>query len=1116
MANKEIFDDLNLVFRLNKHIEAIAGSQEASNALLEHQTSFKVLAELSSITTPDPRADAQFEHQTAPFLASIQSELPFHLQGDLEFNEASVVAKRRALRQAEAVRAKIAFLWDVAQSKKRPELALMTTATTGGKQPRGAAPWIGEEEYTELMLLVFKVLREDFDMLLAQRQIRCDWEVDCHHSEALTFEQFFSAIFELVDIWTCDVLEATYVRFLELLIRRITVRVVVFLDDRQLKLALSDNFDDAVVVKAIPLKTIKHFAPIAKVLEPSGLKTVGELAAADPRVVEAQRKDYMRRHSVTHPKLGRELTHLLTMFNTIQAEFNNTKYRFENMVLRREPRNSVVAAELPAAIKERADGGDTSRTGSANLSAASTGGRTSPDNNKSAMNAAEWARRATVAAGSGAQPGGAHVSFQTPPSLSPTRRGVGRISTIRDLSVADTGIINALRTTFLIDKGIALQKTNDITAVRRELQKFGIAQAASLGETEAQAKYDELYGMFVLRDGENLKALAENVLGQIRLELAAHGIDVDDTDAEEAYDDFYGSIIEGSGAGLVQEAKDFMNNTLKNHSLSEYTKDDYHAFKSVDAVQTIGTEAGDEAFMALLSQDDDEDEDEDSDNASANNSGKSSSLERHASDRFKGDLREPAISEAAAAAAAKAAAIAAEQEAAIATAAAVAEAEKQAAERAAKELADAQAAANARAQAQAQAQAEAEAEARAQAEAEAEAARREELARLYDEEQAAAATDAETQNVESAADASSIDTKDDAEKSTDPTQDNNNNVLNAPTNQDHDTEDDANRAAGISMLRSAKSQLRLNLEAARLRGLMMEADNSNAQGIQGVDFEYENDDVETTTEEPKVAVEEKPVALAPKIPQIVIGGTAHGLTAPIAARYMQLLGLGKIVSTRDEAELVSLLQSDIGRAETDLVCFDVGAELHVAVAKTCMLQDLIGRRVIIFGGDPHDVGRTHTVAQACLDAGAIHFAMAPLNYPQLRAVITKYLEESSQPYILRQRKQSSFRGGAAFRAVSSSIGAANMLTLHDDQRKPSSPVAYANRGSMAKKKSSMLPVTLPAVVSKDLADFVPLKALDEIKAAETTTAPMTPTAPRSLKSYKKSPRLSAALNKLIR
>lgn len=602
-ASKQIFNDLNLVIRLNQHIEDIASSDEAAAALLAKQTSFKVLAELDAIQNPDPRADAQFDHQRQLSEPSDKTDhaLPFHLQGDEDFNRASAIAERRALRRSDAIKHKVQFLWDVARGQKQADIA-----RSGSRQQlvlpgaaRASANVIEERDYMAMMLLIFKVLRDDFVLEMAQLQVQCDWEVDSHHSNALAFDQFFAAVFELVDLWTCDIAETTYARFLELLIRRITLRVVIFLDDMKLKLALSDNFDDAVVVKAIPLSTIQRFASVAKVVERRGVRTVGDLASADPRMVETERLAFLERNNISKEKIGTKLQHLLDTFNGLSEQLHgggardrdqsgadanvlNVQYSLENMKL--------VRHVLPV-------DGDRTSSGSALLSGAS------PLASSSATRLGT--DRSTVAP---AIAGGGH---ETRSARSATRR-----LSIHDLSKAESGIINSLRSAFILEKRISIVRKHDIDAVREELEKFGV-DPTPLSDIEVFDKYGGLYEMFVLRDGESIKALAQTMLTQIKLELQAHGVTVDDEDAEARYDDFYGSVVATSGEAIVQDAQKWVDATVDTNNVASYLKADYHELKPLEQVALIGSQAGDDEFVALLSNEEDDESNDDAANGSA-------------------------------------------------------------------------------------------------------------------------------------------------------------------------------------------------------------------------------------------------------------------------------------------------------------------------------------------------------------------------------------------------------------------------------------------------------------------------------------------------------------------
>lgn len=190
------------------------------------------------------------------------------------------------------------------------------------------------------------------------------------------------------------------------------------------------------------------------------------------------------------------------------------------------------------------------------------------------------------------------------------------------------------------------------------------------------------------------------------------------------------------------------------------------------------------------------------------------------------------------------------------------------------------------------------------------------------------------------------------------------------------------------------------------------------------------------------------------------------------------------------------------------------------------LQHVAGKRVIVLGGDVNDLPRTHAAADECIALGAIFFATLPINFPVLRTELLAFFENAAQPYILRQRKATAVGGAAAaFRMATRSIGAVGLFGAHDmATRKLSTPPAYATiaKSPRTRKPTNPGPVTTPTAlpvlpsIVKDATTLIHLKALDDIRASETAPA-LLPTSPRSLKSYKKaSPRLSVALQKMLR
>lgn len=76
--------------------------------------------------------------------------------------------------------------------------------------------------------------------------------------------------------------------------------------------------------------------------------------------------------------------------------------------------------------------------------------------------------------------------------------------------------------------------------------------------------------------------------------------------------------------------------------------------------------------------------------------------------------------------------------------------------------------------------------------------------------------------------------------------------------------------------------------------------------------------------------------MEPKIPKIVIGGSASAKNVPVTGRYIQLLGLGTVVTTKDERGFFQLLRSHEG-LDTDLV----SVVKYLSFSKYLLLSDLL-------------------------------------------------------------------------------------------------------------------------------------------------------------------------------
>ncbi|KAG3194297.1 hypothetical protein PC128_g9511 [Phytophthora cactorum] len=1172
MAANEIFNDLNLVLQLNQHIQAAPATASSSSK----HTSFKVLNNLESVSYSESRQDAQFDHQRSTFLSVSSSDLPFHLQGDKDFNEASAMAKRRALRFSEAVKTRIEFLWEVAGGKKRAEMAQrvrqqqredderarrqsVRRPAAGGNGTKQLLPPIealDEQDYMALMLLLFKVLRDDFVLEIAHKQIQCDWEVDSHHGKNLSFDQFFAAVFELVDVWTCDVEEATYERFCHLLALRITRRVAVFMDGAELKLSLSDSFDPEVVAKAIPLRTVPKFVSVARVVAAIGVNTVGDLARADPKVVERNRIDFIQRNnggvvpnSLSEVrKIGQDLQILLEMFKSIALQFENINYVLDNNVLRRLPKTAAPGSQTGENRRESdetvagtgfSDGSYPEERISANgegyvgtgihsdtctlgtvpgvTRASTTSGNSTFQNPPSKSDAESRQAQSTVDGGtlSGSINGEptqnrAHNSENGLNGLSKRNTGVPDsrsnlypqantrargasesssglfqpINSIYNLQTANADVVNALRSTFLIEKAISIDRQTELPAIRNELVKFGVdIEITRLPEETARDRYNALYDLLVLRDGESLKSLAAVMLEQIKLELSKHGIIVDDEEAvEEVYDGFYASVVTGTGDSIVQEAQRWIEETVQDNKVNDYIQHDFHELKSIDEVQLLGTDRGDEEFLALLAKDDDNEDDVVVDTNKPIGRKNSSLIQRKLSRAITVSIPPPV------------------------------DTSKETQSRLSEPVGELLPLAPTD-QVPAPVNDEVDHDTGGKKRKKKQAKKKTVL-------------EAQTSSHTSASSTGSQDSRkspapvEDGDLSGDHRKEKSAEVLEnravdqttslGPPIESTDAvevvePDDAKRNRSTLPSRHGRPNTELEIDTSTGEKNHHDvSEHHTARDALNVAIELEE---ENTVQETGARVGvERSISMGPKMPKIVIGGSASAKNVPVTGRYIQLLGLGTVLITKDERDFFQLLRSHEG-LDTDLVCFDIGTDLDTALSKLQTIQQHVGNRVILFGGNPDEPERTQQVALECLAHGALYFATIPFNFPRLREKIISFFENSKQPYILRQRKPP---GQTA--QMGSSIGTGSLFALHDEPRRVSTSVAFAKT---PRRKVAVATPALPSLSHspREIPQSSP-QGLSEPRHADFT--PIAPSTPRPSQSRNRSPRFSTALNKLIR
>lgn len=535
MRSKKVLDDINLVVQINRHIVENPNNREAVEDLLVRPSSFQVLANLDELDTPvHPRH--LFQHQSTNGNRKGPCELPFHLQGDATFAIGIAVQKRRVLQHSSDIRTHINSLWDVACNE--------TVLCEAGSIESKNGQQLSQSQYMKFMLLVYKALRFDFQIKSATEDILCDWEIDSSSSTFLNVDQFHASIFELVDLWTCDIEEATYTAFLKLLINRITVRVVVYINGQKLVYSVTDNFsNEELIVKAIPLQLIDCFAPVVTLSTRKGVNTVGELAATDASELEIERQAYVAQMNFSAEKLGKDISHLLDMFKCLSKQFQPNAYKAKEL-----SRNSEFEADNPDCnLKEL-------------------------ENQNSFLSGVESHTSAVVKGN----------KKSTPQKSSP----------IYDLTRLDLRLVDSIRASFIIENDISLEYKCAPNDINIELRKFGV-NPDTLAPQEASAQYHNFYEMLVVKNGQDIKALAKTVLDQIRFELASHGIYLEESQLEGAYDEFYSSIVKGNGQKMVQDAKDWIDKTKRDKTVSSYIKSEYTTLRNIDSVDSGGFESED-------------------------------------------------------------------------------------------------------------------------------------------------------------------------------------------------------------------------------------------------------------------------------------------------------------------------------------------------------------------------------------------------------------------------------------------------------------------------------------------------------------------------------------------
>ena len=124
---------------------------------------------------------------------------PYWAQGDAAMDEATAVAKRRALRDHPLVLDALGLWWE-------------TMARHLGAHPDECE--VPEREYVRFSLRLYKAMIAEWDEAEAAASARDDWEHDAHGGATMGRTTFEGGLFELADVWAHDIDATEYAALL--------------------------------------------------------------------------------------------------------------------------------------------------------------------------------------------------------------------------------------------------------------------------------------------------------------------------------------------------------------------------------------------------------------------------------------------------------------------------------------------------------------------------------------------------------------------------------------------------------------------------------------------------------------------------------------------------------------------------------------------------------------------------------------------------------------------------------------------------------------------------------------------------------------------------------------
>jgi hypothetical protein len=157
----------------------------------------------------EPPTYFRFELERKQALSRSRAWIPYHLQGNVEWESTSARRVRNQLRYHPDIVRWIDVYWSTFH---------MSASSVPMKDHT-----ITKDDYVKVHHRITKALWLDFNLPDATRLADHDWTMDTLGGDVMKYEQYSHSLFELVDIWTTSLEVEEYLEFMAILYRRITL-----------------------------------------------------------------------------------------------------------------------------------------------------------------------------------------------------------------------------------------------------------------------------------------------------------------------------------------------------------------------------------------------------------------------------------------------------------------------------------------------------------------------------------------------------------------------------------------------------------------------------------------------------------------------------------------------------------------------------------------------------------------------------------------------------------------------------------------------------------------------------------------------------------------------------